>query len=137
MPRLRIGALVQPLHQTCSLAAGQLVLAYHLGRTPLVAARQSRELARAEGLDWIDLRKVVIPMSAIELVPESVARENTMLPLTEEDGALVVVVHDPYDNEILEKLRFVLNRRVEHVIAPKSHIEAAIEWYYSGPARRW
>ena len=31
----------------------------------------------------------------IELVPESVARENAVLPMAEEDGALKVIVSDP------------------------------------------
>ena len=46
-----------------------------------------RALAQAEGLDYIDLREVVIPPSVVELVPESVARENAILPMAEEDGA--------------------------------------------------
>ena len=36
---------------------------------------------RWDGIPYIDLTDVTIPPSVIDLVPESVARENTVLPL--------------------------------------------------------
>ena len=35
-----------------------------------------RAMAKEHGLDFVDLNEVVIPPSIVELVPESVAREN-------------------------------------------------------------
>ncbi len=40
-----------------------------------------RAMAQEHGLDFVDLNEVVIPPSIVELVPESVARENAVLPL--------------------------------------------------------
>ncbi len=54
-----------------------------------------RAMAKEHGLDFVDLNEVVIPPSVVELVPESVARENAILPMAEEDGALKVIVSDP------------------------------------------
>ena len=45
-----------------------------------------RAMAEEHGLDFINLGDVVVPPSVLELVPESVARENVILPLAEEDG---------------------------------------------------
>src|SRR5438552_7889377 len=45
-----------------------------------------RAVAEEHRLDFIDLNEVVIPPSVIELMPESVARENVILPMSEEDG---------------------------------------------------
>ena len=56
-----------------------------------------RAMAEEHGLEFVDLNEVVIPPSVVELVPESVARENAVLPLAEEDGALKVIVSDPLD----------------------------------------
>ena len=39
-----------------------------------------RAMAQEHGLDFVDLNEVIIPPSIVELVPESVARENAMLP---------------------------------------------------------
>src|SRR5437016_4292079 len=54
-------------------------------------------LAEHSGLQFVDLTEVTIPPAVIELVPESVARENIVLPLAQDDGALRVIMSDPSD----------------------------------------
>ena len=83
-------------------------------------------MATQHGLEYIKLADVTVPTSVIELVPESVARENAILPLGEDDGQLRVVVSDPDDFETFEKLRFILNRPIIPVIAPRDMIVEAI-----------
>jgi type IV pilus assembly protein PilB len=89
-----------------------------------------RAMAEQHGLDYVNLSEVAIPPSVVELVPESVARENVVLPLAEEDGALKVIVSDPDDYPTFEKLRFILNRRIEIVLAPREAITEAINRTY-------
>ena len=89
-----------------------------------------RAIAQEHGLEFIDLKEVVVPPSVVELVPESVARENAVLPLGEEDGALRVVVSDPLDVDTLDKLRFILDRKIEIALAPRENILEAINRYY-------
>ncbi len=90
-----------------------------------------RAVAQEHGREYIDLTEVTIPENIIELVPESVARENAILPLAEEDDALKVIVSNPYDIDTVEKLRFILNRRIEIALAPRDKILEAINKYYS------
>jgi type IV pilus assembly protein PilB len=90
-----------------------------------------RAVAQEHGREYIDLTEVTIPETIIELVPESVARENAILPLAEQDDALKVIVSDPYDIDTVEKLRFILNRRIEIALAPRDKILEAINKYYS------
>ena len=78
----------------------------------------------------MNLKEVTIPPSVVELVPESVARENFILPMSEEDGSLKVIVSDPLDYDTLEKLRFILNRNVEIALAPRESIQEAINQHY-------
>jgi type IV pilus assembly protein PilB len=78
----------------------------------------------------VKVSDVVVPPSVLELVPESVARENVILPLAEEDGALRVIICDPNDIDTFEKLRFILNRRIEPVLAPRDAILEAINRHY-------
>jgi len=87
-------------------------------------------MAQFYGLDYVELKELSIPESVIELVPESVARENTVLPMAEDDGALRVIVSDPNDIDLTEKLRFILNRKVEIALAPRDAIIEAINRYY-------
>jgi len=89
-----------------------------------------RAIAQEHGLEFVDLKEVVVPPSVVELVPESVARENAVLPLGEEDGALRVIVSDPLDVDTLDKLRFILDRKIEIALAPRENILEAINRYY-------
>ncbi len=89
-----------------------------------------RALAQEHGLDFVNLKEVAIPPSIIELVPESVARENAILPMSEENGSLKVIVSDPLDYDTREKLRFILNRNVDIALAPREAILEAINRHY-------
>ena len=90
----------------------------------------SKALAEFHGLEYVDLAQIRIPEEVIELVPESVARENVILPISEDDDSLKVIVTDPFDIETIEKLRFILNRRVATAIAAREAILEAINRYY-------
>ena len=90
-----------------------------------------RALAEFHKMDFVDLTADRIADEVIQLVPESVARENSVIPHREDDsGALHVLVSDPFDLETVEKLRFILNRKVETSLAPREHIQEAINRYY-------
>ena len=87
-------------------------------------------MADMHGYEFFDLRDVPIPPAVVELVPESVARENAVIPLAEEDGALKVLVSDPFDYETFEKLQFILNRKVNIALATRESILEAINRNY-------
>jgi len=90
-----------------------------------------RAVAEEHGLDYVDLSDVSIPDEVIELVPESVARENNVLPMTADgDKGLKVIVSDPMDIETFEKLRFILARTIEIALAPREAIVEHINRYY-------
>ncbi len=89
-----------------------------------------KAMALEHGYEYVNLEEVVIPPAVVELVPESVARENAILPLAEEDGVLRVVASDPDDFETFEKLRFILNCRIEIALAPREAILEAINRHY-------
>ncbi|MEM9586522.1 MAG: GspE/PulE family protein [Planctomycetota bacterium] len=90
----------------------------------------AKALAEFHKIDYVDLREVRIPEAVIELVPESVARENVVMPYRDEDGALQILIADPFDLETIEKLRFILNRKIETALAPRESILGAINNYY-------
>ncbi len=87
-------------------------------------------MAEEHGLDYVTVDELVVAPSVVELVPESVARENAILPLAEDDGELRVAVSDPDDFETFEKLRFILNRRIEVSLATRESILDAINRHY-------
>ena len=89
-----------------------------------------QSLARFHHMEYVDLETAQIPENVIELMPESVARENVVLPLEVADGRLKVLMSDPSDVDTIEKLRFILNRDVAPALAPRSSILEAINRMY-------
>ncbi len=90
----------------------------------------TRAVAQVHGYEFINLNDVAIPPSIVELVPESVARENAVIPMGETDDSLRVLVSDPDDFETIEKLQFILNRKIEIALATRESILEAINRNY-------
>jgi type IV pilus assembly protein PilB len=93
--------------------------------------------AKAEqfGMEYVQLDEIEIPDTVVALVPESVVRENIVMPMAQENGTIKVIMHDPNDFETVDKLRFILNREIEVVLAPKQSIVEAINHYYGGSSQ--
>ena len=87
-------------------------------------------LGKAYRLKVVELTGMTVPQEVIELLPESVARENTIFPLAEMGSVLRLATSDPTDMELQEKLRFILNRDVEMSLAPRQQIVEAINRHY-------
>jgi type IV pilus assembly protein PilB len=87
-------------------------------------------MAEQFGMEFVNLEEVQIPTAVIQLVPESVARENVILPMSQDNGALKIIMSDPMDFETVDKLRFILNRDIEIALAPRESIQEAINKHY-------
>lgn len=95
------------------------------------AEQVAQAMADLNGFIFINLQDVPIPPAVVELVPESVARENVVIPIEEgDDESLKVCVSDPDDFETIEKLQFILNKKIDIAIATKEHILEAINRNY-------
>jgi type IV pilus assembly protein PilB len=91
-----------------------------------LTARQASQY----GYEFVNLEALEIPRTVIELVPESVARENIVIPLGLDDDVIRVAVSNAMDYEVLDKLRFVLNKEVQVAVASKEAIQQAINRHY-------
>ena len=87
-------------------------------------------IAESHGLQFVDLTDVTIPPAVIELVPESVARENVVLPMAQDGGVLRIIMSDPSDFDTVQKLQFILNKDIQPVLAPREQIIEAINRHY-------
>src|SRR6516164_1318952 len=61
-----------------------------------------------------------IPAEVLELVPESVARENVILPLAFDGETLIFAAANAQDIGLADKLRFILNKNVRLLPAPRA-----------------
>jgi type IV pilus assembly protein PilB len=89
-----------------------------------------KAVAEHSGMQSVDLTDATIPPSVVELVPESVARENVVMPYTYENNVLKICVGDPSNFETIEKLQFILNKDIQAVLAPQEQIIEAINRHY-------
>jgi type IV pilus assembly protein PilB len=94
------------------------------------AVEVGEAMAEHHGLQFVDLSTVEIPKAVIELVPESVARENLVLPLALEGNVLKIITADPTNYDTLQKLQFILNKDVQPVLAVQEQIQDAINRNY-------
>ena len=94
------------------------------------AADLGQAQAREFGYEYIELEGRQIPNAIIELVTESMARENIVIPIESDGESVVIAMHNPNNIEVIDKLRFVLNREIRPVMAPMESIQAAINRHY-------
>ncbi|MFH5803462.1 GspE/PulE family protein [Alienimonas sp. DA493] len=92
------------------------------------------ELAQASGGGQaLDLANLTVPDEVIALVPVSVARENTVLPIAATERTVTIAFADPSDMGALQKLEFLLTpRSIDIAPAAKSDVVAAIDRHYGG-----
>ncbi len=82
------------------------------------------------GMEFVDLKEVQIPKAVIELVPESVARENLVLPLNLEGNTLTLITADPTNYDTIQKLQFILNKEIKPALAVQEQIQEVINANY-------
>ena len=96
----------------------------------------AKALAQQHNMEYFDLEKSAVPANAAALVPEELMRKHLILPLSVENGRLRLAIHDPLDLEMLDILRFRLNKDVRTVLAPKGRIKSILDEIFgasSGP----
>ena len=93
-------------------------------------AEVMQAVAEFHNLQFVNLEEVEIPKAVIELVPESVARENVVLPLALEGNVLKIITSDPTNYDVIQKLTFILNKDVQPVLADHEQIREAINRHY-------
>ena len=104
-----------------------------LVRLGYVSAGELGQLQASQyGYDFVNLEAMEIPQSVIALIPESVARENVVIPVTLVDERLRVAMSNALDLDVIDKLRFMVNREIDPVVAPKEAIQTAINRFYGG-----
>jgi hypothetical protein len=84
----------------------------------------------APSVKSVNLSDMTVPPTIIEMVPESIARENVLIPIGEENGVLQIVMSNPSDYETITKLQFILARDIQLAVAPEEQIVVAINRHY-------
>jgi len=84
----------------------------------------------------IDLSKVEAEAAVLEAIPQDLALESGVFPVTRIDNVLTVAVADPFDVVRLDDIRRITGSELRLVLSTESSIEAAIASSYSADDRR-
>jgi type IV pilus assembly protein PilB len=93
-----------------------------------------KALAAQHNMEYVDLDKSSVPPGAVNTIPDDIMRKYLILPLGSENGKLRIAIHDPLDLEMLDILRFRLNKDVRTVLAPKSRIKTVLDQLFNTTA---
>jgi len=89
-----------------------------------------QRLATALNWPFLELNKLTVENEARNKISTKVAFQYSVLPTAMKDGAVQVVVSDPFDAAMLNAVRFDAHGPVEFALAPRAEIEKALKRYY-------
>ncbi|MDP3791826.1 MAG: GspE/PulE family protein [Candidatus Omnitrophota bacterium] len=100
-------------------------------------SQKSLVVAMSSHLDIppIDLAKYKIDKELLRLIPEKVARQYTLLPLSKIGNVLTVVISDPLNVFAIDDVKMMTHFKIDLVIAQESEIKDAINSYYGTTAQ--
>lgn len=87
-------------------------------------------LSKLLGINIIDLKNTEIDENVIQRISGSMIKMYNIFPVKFEQETLKIAVADPFDTNLLDDLRFILETPVEICLAKEKDIAEAIEQYY-------
>ncbi len=87
------------------------------------------------GTEVVDIRDWHPADALLSLVPAGTARLHGALPVKFDDDGLSVALVDPLNPQVVEDLRFALERDIRVVVAPDYLVEAKINECYGGEGK--
>ncbi len=121
------------LRQTSMFGIDLVAILASLGHVDLRDVCQ--DIAERFEIDFVDLASIHIPDAILRAVDGRVARFFRVVPVGEENEALVLAMDDPTNISILQNLEKLLKRPVAAAIATPDDITAALDRYYAESAK--
>ena len=90
--------------------------------------------AQEMGLGFVDLDRITIDSSALNVVPERIVKAHNALPVKKEGAHLWVAMTNPNNIVALDDFKIASGCRVTPVLAVAGAIDDSIKKYYSGAA---
>jgi type IV pilus assembly protein PilB len=87
-------------------------------------------VAEQLGIDYVDLNGFDPPKEILPVIPAGMARLHGALPLNVDETGITVALVDPTDPQVLEELRFALEKEVTAVVADSNRVLELIDSSY-------
>ena len=85
-----------------------------------------RAVAEHLNLEYLNLEDIDIDKAVLRIMPSSVARMYSAVPVAIAGNTVTVAVMDPYNPQLVGELSFILGKDVQLAVAPSKQIEATI-----------
>ncbi|MBP7826057.1 MAG: Flp pilus assembly complex ATPase component TadA [Verrucomicrobia bacterium] len=89
-----------------------------------------QRLAEALGWPYLELAKLAVAPEAQKKISTKVAFQYAVIPTALDNGAVQVAISNPFDNAMLNAVRFDAKGPVHFALAPRAEIEKALKKYY-------
>jgi DNA-binding response OmpR family regulator len=102
---------------------------------PHLAASSERD-----GVPTVDLDQQVVDLSLLELIPEDIAKQHLIMPVSATESALSLAMANPADRNVVDEIEFVTGKRIVPHVATEAALRAAIDSAYAARAagaRQW
>lgn len=80
-------------------------------------------------LPRLRLKELVVSPKVSALLDVEVLEKHNVLPIRRTEDTLVLATSDPLDLDALDEVRFLTGLRLDLVVAARSHIQKAIDYY--------
>src|SRR5207253_1026134 len=87
-------------------------------------------LAEQFGMDLVDVTKLKIEPDTLRAMPSKLVHRRSLLPLSRENGTLVVATGDPFDVYALDELQTLTGLHVQPVLASPREIARLIKTHF-------
>lgn len=87
-------------------------------------------LAEEFGMEFVDLTDVKIDEEVIKALPSKLVHRRSLLPLSQNNGTLVVATSNPFDVYSLDELQTVTGLHVQPVLASSKEITKLIKMHF-------
>ena len=78
----------------------------------------------------VSLKEFELEPALVNLVPEDIARQNKVIPITTLGRSLFVAVVDWSNLAIMDKLKFLTGYEIQPIVVPKEDLTATLDKYY-------
>jgi len=89
-------------------------------------------LAEQLGYPLLRIDNYNIPPEVVEYVPESLARQHHLIPISQTGNTLTIAMSDPLNIMSIDDIRMWSGHEIEIIVALRSEISRAIDKYYGG-----
>lgn len=87
-------------------------------------------ISRQMNIPPIDLSKYKINKSLMDIIPEKIARQYSLIPVSKIGKVLTVAMSDPLNIFAMDDIKILTNYKIDAVVATENDIREAINNYY-------